>query len=535
MNHETAPLERLRRPILAIAVINLVMVPALWWRDGAWGSVWLLPELLLLPLLALWPTARRSSGLQWLLAIFLMLSVAALLGDALVRAVYSRPLDIVMDPWLLRAGYHLLDGSLGTAAAILAAVLAALGAVATALLLRRLVRQVLFSPAAEPLPPSAPLMIAVLVAGAVSGVLFAPERGAVRPALVDLVRTQSQQVRSTWAEREALLARAGSQRMQARAIPALAGRDVVLVFVESYGVSALDQPRYAITLNPVLKQAEAALAEAGLGAVSARMQSPIRGGQSWLSHATVLGGQVIDTDYWYSLLLDSGQGFLTDDLRLTGHTPLVVAPAIVRPWPEARALGFETVYPAAALDYGGPASGWVGVPDQYTLHRYGRHLRPRHPGPVFSMLLLISSHAPWSPGPPRIDDWDRLDQPDPWPDWRPPGKDPLAYWRDTDRLRDRYPESLGYSLDSVFAWAARDLPEGALLIVLGDHQAAPLITGHDAVADVPVHFVSSDTDLLARLENRGAGEWTLSDGLAIPPASSSSRGLETLRFVLREL
>ncbi|MFO7763432.1 MAG: hypothetical protein R6V61_06850 [Wenzhouxiangellaceae bacterium] len=530
VNQETVSTRRIVRVALALGVINLALILPLWWRDGAWGSAWLVPELGLLPLFALWPAARRSSVLPWTLAALLTLAVAALLGDAAVRAVFSRPLDILLDPWLLRAGFHLLDGSLGTSAAILAAVLAALAVVATALGLRALVRRLI-----RDVPQRAGRPIALLAVAALAGILLAPAGGTIRPALVGLVQNQSQQVRATLAEREALTARAGSERMQARPIPALAGRDVVIVFVESYGVSALDQPRYSETLDPVLARAEGTLSAAGLGAVSTRMQPPIRGGQSWLSHASALSGQPIDNDYWYSMLLDSGQDFLTDDLRLTGHTPLVVAPAIVRPWPEARALGFEAIYPAAALEYAGPKSGWVGIPDQYTLHRYSRHLRPRHPGPVFSVLLLISSHAPWSPGPPLLDDWSRLDAPDPWPDWTPPDNDPLAYWRDTDRLRDRYPESLACSLEAVFAWAARDLPEDALLIVLGDHQATPLITGHGAGADVPVHMISSDESLLARLLDRDSDGAAMSGGLALPPASSSSPGLETLRFALRRL
>lgn len=518
------------RVLIAIGIINLVLILPLWWRDGAWGSAWLVPEIGLLPLLALWPAARRSRWLPWALAALLTLAVAALLGDALVRAVFSRPLDIVLDPWLLRAGFHLLQGSLGTAAAVFAVLLAALGVAATALAMRALVERVTWR-----VPRQAHLSIALIAVAALAGIVFASADGSVRPALVELVRAQSQQVRSTLAEREALMARAGSERMQAEAVSALAGRDVVIVFVESYGVSALDQPRYSETLNPVLERAESNLSAAGLRSVSARMQSPIRGGQSWLSHATVLSGQPIDNDYWYSLLLDSGQEFLADDFRLTGHTPLVVAPAIVRPWPEARALGFDSIYPAAALKYGGPASGWVGIPDQYTLHRYSRHLRPAHSGPVFGVLLLISSHAPWSPGPPLLQDWSALDRANPWPDWVVPGNDPLAYWRDTDRLRERYPESVAYSLEAVFSWASRDLPEDALLIVLGDHQAVPLITGHQAGADVPVHMISSDSALLARLADRGRDGWSAIDGLALPPASPTSPGLEQLRFILRDM
>ena len=530
VKQETASINALMRALIAVGIINVLLVLPLWWRDGAWGSVWLIPELVLLPLLALWPGARRSRWLPWLLAALLTLACAALLGDALVRAVFSRPLNILLDPWLLGAGFHLLDGSLGTAAAVLAAVLAALGVVATAMAMRALVQRTL-TPSTQRVRQ--PITLVVLGVIALAGIVLMPANGMVRPALFALVQTQSGQVRATLAERQALLARAASQRMQAKPIPALAGRDVVLVFVESYGVSALDQPRYADTLGPLLARAETRLAESGLGAVSMRMASPIRGGQSWLSHASVLSGQPIDNDYWYSLLLDSGQGFLTDDFQLTGHTPMVVAPAIVRPWPEARALGFENIYPAEALEYGGPASGWVGIPDQYTLHRYSRHLRPLHAGPVFGVVLLISSHAPWSPGPPLVDNWNLLDQENPWPDWQAADNDPLAYWRDTDRLRNRYPESLAYSLEAVYSWAARDLPDDALLIVLGDHQAAPLITGHDAGADVPVHMISSDTALLSRLAD-GTKQATR-EGLALPRAELEYPGLEALRFILRAL
>jgi len=520
----TEPKPRVARVLIALVVVNLLLVLPLWWRDGAWGSAWLVPELALLPLLGLWPIARRSRWLIWILAVVLTLAFVALFGDALVRAVFSRPLNILLDPWLLKAGFNLLQGSLGTPAAVTAAVMAALGMLVALLGMRALVQHAL-----TPVAPGAAVGIVALAAVALT-ISVVGQLDSIRPAVVGLAQEQVSQVRATLAEREALLARAASERMEAGAIPALTGRDVVMVFVESYGVSALDQPRYAEVLKPVLDRAGHGLEAARLGVVSARMESPIRGGQSWLSHASVLGGQRIDNDYWYSLLLDSGQDFLTDDLRLTGHTPLVVAPAIVQPWPEAEALGFEAIYPAAALQYAGPASGWVGIPDQYTLHRYSRHLRPRHAGPVFSVLLLISSHAPWSPGPPLLEAWDRLDRVNPWPEWTAPASDPLAYWRGTDRLRSRYPHSLAYSLEAVFEWAARDLPEDALLIVLGDHQASPLITGHGAGPGVPVHFVSADAALLSNLALADAR-----DGLAPPKPASPALPLEQLRFILRDM
>jgi hypothetical protein len=513
------------RTMLALAAVNLLLVAPLWWRDGQWGSAWLVPEVGLLLSLALWPYARRSNGLQWLLAGVLTFSAAALLGDALVRAVFARPLDIVLDPLLLAAGFRLIAGSLGPWAAVLASLLAAAGVVLTACVMRRLLGRALGHA-----PPAGGLAVALIAVLVLAVELRAPDGGIVRPALVDLAQAQSARARHTLAERDALLDRATSPAMAARPIPALAGRDVVVVFVESYGASALDQDRYADTIRPTLRQAESRLAAAGLGAVSTRMRSPIRGGQSWLAHASALSGQAIDNNYWYSLLLESGQDMLTDDFRATGHTPLVVAPAIVQPWPEAGGLGFDGVYPAAALAYSGPSSGWVGIPDPYTLHRYSRDLRPTHDGAVFAMLLLISSHAPWSPNPPLPDDPSALDRADPWPDWQAPANDPLAYWRDTDRLRARYPASIAYSLQATFDWAARDLPGDALLVVIGDHQPVTLITGPEAGSDVPVHFVSGDRALLDALaDDAGAA------GLDLPAADRDAPGLHTLRWRLREL
>src|SRR6056297_1103238 len=267
--------------VVALAIMNLLLVAPLWWRDGAWGSAWLIPEVGLLLPLALWPFARRSAALQWSLAGVMTFLAAALLGDALVRAVYGRPLDVLLDPLLLRAGFNLLSGSLGLWAAVLASLLAAAGTLAVLLAMRALLRRVLI-----PVQPSIALTVGLVAAVAVVFMLRDPTAGWARPALAELVSIQSGRVQATLAEHETLLKRARSPEIAARPIPSLAGRDVVLVFVESYGVSALDQPRYGDTLVPVLERAESKLAAAGLHSRSMRMASPIRGGQSWLAHAS---------------------------------------------------------------------------------------------------------------------------------------------------------------------------------------------------------------------------------------------------------
>ena len=68
-------------------------------------------------------------------------------------------------------------------------------------------------------------------------------------------------------------------------LPALRGTDVFVIFVESYGRSALENPLYAPTVTAALEDADARLAAAGLAARSGFLTAPMVGGQSWFAHA----------------------------------------------------------------------------------------------------------------------------------------------------------------------------------------------------------------------------------------------------------
>ena len=47
------------------------------------------------------------------------------------------------------------------------------------------------------------------------------------------------------------------------------------------------------------------------------------------------------------------------------------------------------------------------------------------------------------------------------------------------------------------AYAERFVDRRTLLIIIGDHQPTPLLTGQDAGRDVPMHVISADPDLIA--------------------------------------
>ncbi len=498
----------------------LLMLPA-WWRDGQWFSVLIIPEAwLLVALFALLPARTSTRVAAWLIAAIFALVVIAAFFDGLLRQVLSRELNVLLDPLMLQAGFHLIDGSLGRWAAILASILLALLCGLLVVVVRK---------ALKPGQSSHSVMTLVVIIAAVVTVtawfnLLSGPR--IAPVATQLVVTQTEQVRQTLQSQRRFQRALASEQMDARPIEHLAGRDVYLVFIESYGISLIDQDRYRQHLLPQLEQAETDLLEAGLSVRSARIEAPIRGGQSWLAHATVLTGQRIDNQYTYRQFIDFDVDTLASDFRATGHAGVKISPAIIMDWPEGDQLGFDRVFAAADLDYHGPPLGWVTMPDQYTLHYFSEHIRPRYQQPVFAQIALISSHAPWTPVIEPVD-WSEIDDGRVFERWRDSGDNPLHLWIQPERLREAYRTSIEYSLAVTLDWALHALPEDGLLIVLGDHQAASPVTGRGVSADVPVHLISRDAELLNSFRESG-----FTDGM-VPAEHQAAGAMEDLRAMLR--
>lgn len=471
-------------------VLNFLLILPTWWRDGAIGSVWLAPEAWLLPaLVALLPVGRAGLAVRVTLGALLSFVMIAGFFDALVQSVLGRALNVFVDILMLRAGFHLIDGSLGRWVAILACV--ALAAAVLAL------GWVVFWLLGRATGRAGRGMTAILLVSAVLSLPWvARSLPGVESQIQGLVVAQAKWLEHTRHARAELMNAVSDPAFKARSLPGLAGRDVYLVFVESYGSSVLDQARYAERFEPLFESWRKRLDSAGLAAVSTRMEAPIRGGQSWLARASVLSGLSIDSQLWYDMLLDRDIDLLPEDFRATGHVALNLVPAIVMDWPEGEKLGFDRVYTADDLGYEGPALGWVTMPDEYTLHAFSERIRPQYQRPVFAQIALISSHWPWQPVIEPLADPSNIGQGGVYEKWRERADQPLSFSLDPDRLREDYARSLAYSLEVVFDWARRRLPDDALLIVLGDHQPVSLVTGREAGASVPVHVISGDRALL---------------------------------------
>jgi Sulfatase len=314
-----------------------------------------------------------------------------------------------------------------------------------------------------------------------------------------------------------------------RAVPAeyllarLGGADVLLMFIESYGRSALELPRYAGTLMPKLEAFEERLAERGLFAASAWLTSPTVGGQSWLAHGTLEGGLWIGDQAHYEALTQSERLTLTRAFARASYRTVALKPAITRPWPEGERLGFAKIYAAADLGYAGEPYNWVTMPDQYTLAVLERAERAATERPLFAELSLISSHAPWTPIAPVLEDWSMIGDGSVFSQWADDGDPPEVVWRDPERVREQYARALEYVLGVLASYAANFVDARTLLILVGDHQPAPLITGEGAGRDVPIHVISGDPDLLVPF-----AAWGFTPGMR-PPAGAPAKRMDAFR------
>lgn len=299
-------------------------------------------------------------------------------------------------------------------------------------------------------------------------------------------------------------------------------RDVLVVFVESYARVSHDGPLYAPTHRATLQAAEAALADSGMAMRSAFLQAPTRGGQSWLSHISFATGLWVPDQSRYTAALTSGRQGLFHLAQRAGFETAAVMPAITMAWPEARAMGFETIIDAADMGYAGPAFNWVTMPDQFTLSVVDRQvLRPGPRRPVFAQVALISSHAPWVPVPDMVP-WAAVGDGSIFAPMVAGAPTPEEVWRDRDRVRLQYRAAIDYSLRALFSYVERVAgPNAPLIFVIGDHPPAPFVA-QDTRADVPIHVIGP-----AHLVDRIA-EWGWDAGL-LPDAAREAIRMDAMR------
>jgi len=482
--------------------------------------------------MALVPRRPWSRRLAWLVAGGVVLMAVATFADVVFQVSLGRRLNLSLDLYLLDAVYRLAVGNTGLLRTFFGlgaiSVVAALSVFATGWLLTPV------SPDDDrPLFGLAPrfggaLIVGILSFGAIGLGVDAIGHRIVAPA-ASLLVNQAVQLRATRAERVVFAADLETQPRAFAEVPGLfsglGGRNVVISYIESYGMAALEDPDFAATIRPRLEATTARIERAGLQFATGRLASPTLGGQPWYAHGTMLSGLWLDNQLRYELLLASEHETLVDDFRRAGYRTATLMPAITRAWPEGSRLGYDDIHTAQSIPYSGPPFYWVTMPDQFTWSFLGEVLL-EEAGPLFLEAAMVSSHAPWTPVLPLVD-WDAVADGEMFEPYRLDGYPPEEIWWDVDVLRTGYAQSIDYSLQVMAEFAERFLDDRTLLVVLGDHQAAPWVTGVEG-SDVPVHVFARDALLLEPFL-----EWGFSPGAFPDPGSATHRMDEFREWFVR--
>ncbi|WP_432478654.1 CDP-alcohol phosphatidyltransferase family protein [Nocardioides sp. GXQ0305] len=279
----------------------------------------------------------------------------------------------------------------------------------------------------------------------------------------------------------------------------LRGKDVLVVFVESYGRLALEDPELAPGVTSVLAAGDRRLERAGFASRSAYLTSPTFGALSWLAHATLQSGLWIDSQPRYDVLVTSPRLTLTSLFGRAGWRTVAAVPANNRDWPQGEFYGFDQVYDSRNIGYEGPRFGYPTMPDQYTLDAVHRlELAPTARRPVMAEVDLITSHAPWSRTPRLVDQAAVGDGSvfEGMPEQLPSEAD---IWPDRDRIRQAYGHAVEYSLRAFVRFLTTYGDDDLVVVLLGDHQPATVVSGPDAGHEVPVSVLARDPAVLDRI------------------------------------
>jgi len=516
--------------VAAAAILHLVLIqpnhPAAM-TPRALTAVALELPVILLALLALPATHRATHVFRAVLVALLTAIAVQKFADYVSFTALSRGFNPVADFPLVTAAFRLSSGALGLVPTVALSALLVLAVLAVAAALwwatgvwTRVRLPRLPARAAGVAAMGAALLSAGEIGAAMGrwtlpfeapGAAFTARVGVERVVLVrqtldDLARFTDA------AENDPMAGRAG--------LFALLDRDLLIIFIESYGRGSLDNPLYADRTRATLAGAEGALREAGFAMRSGWLDAPTRGGQSWLSHTSLATGLRVDGQTRYSASLASTRKTLYELASASGLTSAAVMPAITMPWPEAVRMGFDVTLPAASLGYAGQPFNWVTMPDQFTLAAMDRLLLGAVDTPVVAQVALISSHAPWVPVP-DIVPWDQIGDGRIFDEMAVSGMPPDQLWRDRDLVRAQYGKAVDYALRTVFEWAATKGDEAPLMLIVGDHQPAEFVAG-EARPDVAAHLVGP-----VHLVDPAA-LWGWTPGL-VPAADGPVEGMEVMR------
>lgn len=513
-----APPHRVRATLLTtLAVVVLwaaLTMPGLY---SAWG----IQDFLRMPLAALalgvLALLLPRPVVRPLAVVFGVLLAAMVLLKGLnigFRTALTRPFDIVDDWSYLRDGVETLATFAGTLVAVLAVIGAIVLAVGLFLLLpwaalratgaiaRARVRSV----------PILAVLVAVWIALAVTGVGWPHGYYTATAADTNTTRMAAQEagvIPADLHDRQVfgrdIRDDPAAAVSAADLVAGLKGKDVILVFVESFGQVGLDDPALSPTVRAGLSAAEKELASGGFSSRSAWADSPTFGGSSWLAHSTVEAGLWVNNQRRYDQLMAAHRLTLSRAFADAGWRSVFDVPSTDRPWPQGQPFyGYDTLYTKFNVGYQGKPYGYATMPDQYIYKAFAeRELTPGQRKPVYAEIDTLSSHFPWTP-PPKLLPWNDVGD----------GSEFQGPAATTKTPRQTYADAVAYAMKALAQFVVHSHDPNLVVIAMGDHQPNSTVTKPGASHQTPLMLISRDPAVL-----KAADGWGWNAGLA--PASDA--------------
>ena len=297
-----------------------------------------------------------------------------------------------------------------------------------------------------------------------------------------------------------------------RLLTGLRGKNVLLVFVESYGRVSVQGSSFSPAIDAFLNRGTNQLRSAGFSARSAFVNAPGFGGISWLAHSTLQSGVWANNQRRYDQLVATDRFTLSDAFNRAGWRTINFAPADDRSWPEGSSFyHYDKLYDRRDMGYRGPGFNYAPMPDQYMFAALQRlELAKTQRRPLFAEVDTVSSHMPW----------DRIPQMVPWNELGngsifnriPMDREPSSFWWHPNQVKAAYARSLEYSLDALISFVQHYGNKNLALVVVGDEQPLAIVSGQNAGHDVPISIIAHDPAVFKRISG-----WDWQSGLLARP------------------
>jgi hypothetical protein len=297
-----------------------------------------------------------------------------------------------------------------------------------------------------------------------------------------------------------------------RLLTALRGKDVLLVFVEAYGQLAVQGASFSPEVDAAISTGDKRLQNAGFAARSGFLTSATYGGISWLAHSSLQSGLWVDNQDRYNQLISAKRYTLAEAFKQAGWRTVSDDPSNDRPWPQGKAFyHWDTIYNRFQVGYHGPTFTYASMPDQYifsALHRL--QLAKSHKQPLFAEVDTVSSHMPWNRIPEEVG-WNQVGNGSIY-NRIPMIHETGSFWSNPPRVQAAYGKSILYSLNTLTSFVQHYGNKNLVMIVLGDHQPLPIVSGINSNHDVPISIIAHDPAVL-----KDIGGWDWSEGLRPSP------------------